>query len=58
MEALERPMNRSMTSSSVSGQPSSAPKATWTRAAMRSLSTSTPSQSNITSSIGLIIPAA
>src|SRR5215211_2980736 len=40
------PMNRSMISASVSGQPSSA----TTRMAMRSLSTSTPSQSKMTSS--------
>src|SRR4029453_2438559 len=44
------PMNRSMISASVSGQPSSARNSASTRMAMRSLSTSTPSGSKLTSS--------
>src|SRR5438876_9536483 len=47
-------MNRSTTSASVIGQPSSASTATSIRTAMRSVSTSTPSQSKITSEIGTL----
>src|SRR5256885_5188152 len=47
-------MNRSTTSASVIGQPSSASPATSIRTAMRSVSTRTPSQSKITSAIGAL----
>ncbi len=47
-------MNRLIASSSVSGQPNSAPRATFTRVAIRSVSTRTPSQSNMTSSNGSV----
>jgi hypothetical protein len=52
-----RPMNRSTTSASVIGQPSSASTITSIRTAMRSVSTRTPSQSKITREIeGLTLP--
>src|SRR2546428_810566 len=54
MYASVRPMNRSTTSASVIAQPSCASTATSTRTAMRSLSTSTPSQSKITSRMELL----
>ena len=47
-------MNRSITSASVSVQPSRASTTTSIRTAMRSVSTSTPSQSKITSEIGAL----
>src|SRR6267142_4466552 len=54
MYSSVRPMNRSTTSASVIDQPSSVSTATSIRTAMRSLSTSTPSQSKITSEIGAL----
>src|SRR2546428_10798926 len=54
MYASVRPMNRSTTSASVIAQPSCASTATSTRTAMRSLSTSTPSQSKMTSRMELL----
>ena len=47
-------MNRSMISPSLIGHPSSARTIASIRTAMRSVSTSTPSQSKITSEIGLL----
>ena len=52
MYSSERPTKRSITSASVSGQPSSASTRTSIRTLIRSLSTSTPSQSKITRSQG------
>src|SRR5215204_5455341 len=52
MNSVVRPMNRSMISASVRGQPSSARYSASIRTAMRSESTSTPSQSKMTSSNG------
>src|SRR2546428_1502270 len=57
MYASVRPMNRSTTSASVIGQPSSVSTATSIRTAMRSLSTKTPSQSKITSRMGVLTDA-
>ena len=50
MYSSERPTKRSITSASVSGQPSSASTRTSIRTLIRSLSTSTPSQSKMTRS--------
>src|SRR5262245_36931262 len=55
MDVSDRPTNRSITSSSVKTHPSLARTWTSTRTARRSLSTSTPSQSKMTSSI--ILPS-
>src|SRR5215218_9173116 len=52
MYSVVRPMNRSTIAASVRGQPSSARYSASTRTAMRSESTSTPSQSKMTSSNG------